>query len=314
MVAEAADGPEALALIKEHKPQVALLDHQMPGMDGGQVAAAVLRDELPTRVLLVSANADSAIVYHALQQGAAGYLPKESTRTEIVNAVLEAVGDRARVIAGAGTYDTAHSVHLAKACAAEGAHGLLLVTPYYSRPPQSGLVAHFSAVADATERPIVLYDIPPRSMVPIEWDTMRTLARHPNIVAVKDAKGDLNGASQIMAETGLAYYSGDDALNLPWLAVGAVGFISVWGHLAASQLRDMVTAFGSDDLATARKIAVTLSPLDAAQSRLGGVTLAKAGLRLQGFDAGDPRLPQMPATAAQLDELTTDMRAAAVLR
>ena len=238
----------------------------------------------------------------------------DDEKLTLLRAVLEAVGDRARVIAGAGTYDTAHSVHLAKACAAEGAHGLLLVTPYYSRPPQSGLVAHFSAVADATDLPIVLYDIPPRSMVPIEWDTMRTLARHPNIVAVKDAKGDLNGASQIMAETGLAYYSGDDALNLPWLAVGAVGFISVWGHLAASQLRDMVTAFGSGDLATARKIAVTLSPLDAAQSRLGGVTLAKAGLRLQGFDAGDPRLPQMPATAVQLDELTTDMRAAAVLR
>ena len=262
-------------------------------------------------IRLVDSGCDGLVL-----SGTTGESPTttDDEKLTLLRAVLEAVGDRARVIAGAGTYDTAHSVHLAKACAAEGAHGLLLVTPYYSRPPQSGLVAHFSAVADATELPIVLYDIPPRSMVPIEWDTMRTLARHPNIVAVKDAKGDLNGASQIMAETGLAYYSGDDALNLPWLAVGAVGFISVWGHLAASQLRDMVTAFGSGDLATARKIAVTLSPLDAAQSRLGGVTLAKAGLRLQGFDAGDPRLPQMPATAVQLDELTTDMRAAAVLR
>jgi 4-hydroxy-tetrahydrodipicolinate synthase len=262
-------------------------------------------------IRLVDSGCDGLVL-----SGTTGESPTttDDEKLTLLRAVLEAVGDRARVIAGAGTYDTAHSVHLAKACAAEGAHGLLLVTPYYSRPPQSGLVAHFSAVADATELPIVLYDIPPRSMVPIEWDTMRTLARHPNIVAVKDAKGDLNGASQIMAETGLTYYSGDDALNLPWLAVGAVGFISVWGHLAASQLRDMVTAFGSGDLATARKIAVTLSPLDAAQSRLGGVTLAKAGLRLQGFDAGDPRLPQMPATVAQLDELTTDMRAAAVLR
>lgn len=262
-------------------------------------------------IRLVDSGCDGLVL-----SGTTGESPTttDDEKLTLLRAVLEAVGDRARVIAGAGTYDTAHSVHLAKACAAEGAHGLLLVTPYYSRPPQSGLVAHFSAVADATELPIVLYDIPPRSMVPIEWDTMRTLARHPNIVAVKDAKGDLNGASQIMAETGLTYYSGDDALNLPWLAVGAVGFISVWGHLAASQLRDMVTAFGSGDLATARKIAVTLSPLDAAQSRLGGVTLAKAGLRLQGFDAGDPRLPQMPATAVQLDELTTDMRAAAVLR
>jgi 4-hydroxy-tetrahydrodipicolinate synthase len=227
---------------------------------------------------------------------------------------LEAVGDRARIIAGAGTYDTAHSVHLAKACAAEGAHGLLAVTPYYSRPPQAGLVAHFTAIADATELPVILYDIPPRSVVPIEWDTIRTLAAHPNIVAVKDAKGDLHGGGQIIAETGLAYYSGDDALNLPWLAMGAVGFVSVWGHLAAGQLRDMLSAFTSGDVATARKINVTLGPLSAAQSRLGGVTLAKEGLRLQGIDVGDPRLPQVPATPAQIEELAADLRAAAVLR
>lgn len=260
-------------------------------------------------VRLVDSGCDGLVL-----SGTTGESPTttDGEKITLLRAVLEAVGDRARVIAGAGTYDTAHSVHLAKACAAEGAHGLLVVTPYYSRPPQSGLVAHFSAVADATDRPVVLYDIPPRSVVPIEWDTLRALARHPNIVAVKDAKGDLHGAAQIMAETGLAYYSGDDALNLPWLAVGAVGFISVWGHLAAGQLRDMLTAFNSGDLATARKIAVTLGPLNAAQNRLGGVTLAKAGLRLQGFDAGDPRLPQMPATAEQLDQLAADLRAAAV--
>jgi 4-hydroxy-tetrahydrodipicolinate synthase len=261
-------------------------------------------------VRLVDSGCDGLVL-----SGTTGESPTttDGEKITLLRAVLEAVGDRARVIAGAGTYDTAHSVRLAKACAAEGAHGLLVVTPYYSRPPQSGLVAHFSAVADATDRPVVLYDIPPRSVVPIEWDTLRALARHPNIVAVKDAKGDLHGAAQIMAETGLTYYSGDDALNLPWLAVGAVGFISVWGHLAAGQLRDMLTAFHSGDLATARKIAVTLGPLNAAQNRLGGVTLAKAGLRLQGFDAGDPRLPQMPATAEQLDQLATDLRAAAVL-
>ena len=201
----------------------------------------------------------------------------------------------------------------AEAAAAEGAHGLLVVTPYYSRPPQSGLIAHFTTVADATDLPVMLYDIPPRSVVPIEWDTMRTVAQHPNIVAVKDAKADLAGAAQIMAETGLAYYSGDDALNLPWLAIGAVGLVSVWGHLAAAQLRGMVTAVNSGDLATARKISVSLSPLNDAQSRLGGVTMSKAGLHLQGFDAGIPRLPQIPATPEQLDELAADMRAAAVL-
>jgi 4-hydroxy-tetrahydrodipicolinate synthase len=238
----------------------------------------------------------------------------DDEKVGLLRAVLEAVGDRARIIAGAGTYDTAHSVHMAKAAATEGAHGLLVVTPYYSRPPQAGLLAHFSAVADATPLPVILYDIPPRSVVPIEWDTLRALAEHQNIVAVKDAKGDLQGGGQIIAETGLAYYSGDDALNLPWLAMGAVGFISVWGHVAASQLRDMLSAFNSGDVATARKINVTLGPLNDAQSRLGGVTLAKTGLRLQGIDVGEPRLPQVPATPQQIDELAADMRAAAVLR
>lgn len=238
----------------------------------------------------------------------------DAEKSRLLRAVVEAVGDRARIIAGAGTYDTAHSVHLARACAAEGAHGLLVVTPYYSRPPQSGLIAHFTAVADATDLPVVLYDIPPRSVVPIAWDTIRTLSAHPNIVAVKDAKGDLHGGAQIMAETGLAYYSGDDALNLPWLAMGASGFVSVWGHVAAGALRDMLSAFNSGDLATARKIAVTLAVLDHAQSRLGGVTMSKEGLRLLGFDAGIPRLPQMPATTDQIDALAADMRAAAVLR
>lgn len=259
---------------------------------------------------LVDSGCDGLVV-----SGTTGESPTTSDdeKRALLAAVLEAVGDRARIIAGAGTYDTAHSVHLARACAAEGAHGLLVVTPYYSRPPQSGLIAHFSAVADATELPNVLYDIPPRSVVPIEWDTLRELAGHPNIVAVKDAKGDLHGAAQIMAETGLVYYSGDDALNLPWLAVGAIGFVSVWGHIAAAQLRDMLTAFNSGDIATARKISVSIGPLNAAQSRLGGVTMAKEGLRLQGIDAGDPRLPQMPATAEQIDQLAADMRAAGVL-
>ncbi|KUH98150.1 4-hydroxy-tetrahydrodipicolinate synthase [Mycolicibacterium acapulense] len=265
--------------------------------------------QLATR--LVDAGCDGLVL-----SGTTGESPTttDAEKIALLRAVLDAVGDRARIIAGAGTYDTAHSVHLAKACAAEGAHGLLVVTPYYSRPPQAGLLAHFTAVADATPLPVVLYDIPPRSVVPIQWETLRMLAEHPNIVAVKDAKGDLHGGGQIIAETGLAYYSGDDALNLPWLAMGAVGFVSVWGHLAASQLREMFSAFQSGDIATARKINVTLGPLVDAQARLGGVTLSKAGLRLQGFDAGEPRLPQVPATPAQLDALAADMRAAAVLR
>lgn len=268
--------------------------------------------------------AAARVATHLVDQGCDGLVVSGTTgesptttddeKRELLRVVLEAVGDRARIIAGAGTYDTAHSIKLAESAAAEGAHGLLVVTPYYSRPPQSGLIAHFTAVADATDLPVLLYDIPPRSVVPIEFDTLRALAAHPNIVGVKDAKSDLHGAGQIIAETGLAYYSGDDALNLPWLAMGATGFISVISHLAAGQLRELLSAFASGDVATARKINHSVGPLCNAMSRLGGVTLSKAGLRLQGIDAGDPRLPQVPATPEQLDALAADMRAASVLR
>ena len=260
---------------------------------------------------LIDAGCDGLVI-----SGTTGESPTttDAEKLALLRAVLEAVGDRAQVIAGAGTYDTAHSIHLAKACAAEGAHGLLVVTPYYSRPPQAGLVAHFTAVADATPLPVLLYDIPPRSVVPIEFETLRALSAHPNIVGVKDAKGDLHAGAQLMAETGLVYYSGDDALNLPWLAMGATGFISVTAHLAAGQLRDLLSAFASGDVTTARKINVAISPLCNAMSRLGGVTLSKAGLRLQGIEVGDPRLPQVAATPEQIDALAADMRAASVLR
>ena len=136
---------------------------------------------------LVDAGCDGLVI-----SGTTGESPTttDAEKSLLLRAVVDAVGDRARIVAGVGTYDTAHSVHLAKAAAAEGVHGLLVVTLYYSRPPQSGLVAHFTTVADATDLPVILYDIPPRSVVPIEWDTMRTVAQHPNIVAVKDAKAD----------------------------------------------------------------------------------------------------------------------------
>jgi 4-hydroxy-tetrahydrodipicolinate synthase len=277
------------------------------GPDGAldTVAAAKLANHL------VDAGCDGLVV-----SGTTGESPTttDDEKRELLRVVLEAVGDRARVIAGAGSYDTAHSVRLAKACAAEGAHGLLVVTPYYSKPPQTGLIAHFTAVADATALPVLLYDIPPRSVIPILPETIHAVAAHPNIVGIKDAKGDLHGGGQIMAETGLAYYSGDDALNLPWLAMGATGFISVIAHLAAGQLRELLSAFGSGDVTTARKINVSVAPLCNAMARLGGVTMAKAGLRLQGIDVGDPRLPQMPATPGQIEALAADMRASSVLR
>ncbi|GAB4584714.1 4-hydroxy-tetrahydrodipicolinate synthase [Nocardia sp. IFM 10818] len=237
----------------------------------------------------------------------------ESEKFDLLHAVVDAVGDRATVIAGAGTYDTAHSIELARNAQRAGAHGLLVVTPYYSRPSQDGLLAHFTAIADATDLPVTLYDIPPRSVVPIASDTIRRLAEHPNIVAVKDAKGDLNAGAELIAETGLAFYSGDDVLNLPWLSLGATGFISVIGHLVPDRLRALREAYLAGDVARAREINVSMIPLNRAMARLGGVAMTKGALRLLGVEVGEPRLPQLMPSQEQLDELAVDLRAAGVL-
>lgn len=255
---------------------------------------------------LVTGGCDGLVV-----NGTTGESPttSDTEKADLVRAVVEAVGDRAAVVAGAGTYDTAHSVHLAQAAQKAGAHGLLVVTPYYSRPPQAGLVTHFTAVTDAVDLPVMLYDIPARSVVPIEPATLRRLAEHPRIVAVKDAKGDLLAGTQVMATTDLAYYCGDDALNLPWLAVGAAGFVSVIGHVFAAQLRRMIDAFEAGDIAAARAIHNAQLPLLRAFGAVGGVAFAKQALRLRGLDAGEPRLPliapdprQSAAVAADLAE------------
>ncbi|CRK58489.1 4-hydroxy-tetrahydrodipicolinate synthase [Alloactinosynnema sp. L-07] len=255
-------------------------------------------------VRLVDLGNDGLIV-----NGTTGESPTTSDqeKADLVRAVVEAVGDRATVVGSVGTYDTAHSAHLARAAEKAGAHGLLVVTPYYSRPPQAGLLAHFTAVADATALPVMLYDIPPRSVVPIEVDTLRRLAEHPRIKAVKDAKGDLLAGSQVIATTDLAYYSGDDALNLPWLSIGGVGFVSVIGHVVADRLRSMVDAYESGDVAAAREVHNGLLPVLRAFSRVGGVVFSKAALRLGGLDAGDPRLPLVPATAEQVGAIAADL-------
>ncbi|WP_189053675.1 4-hydroxy-tetrahydrodipicolinate synthase [Longimycelium tulufanense] len=233
----------------------------------------------------------------------------DAEKADLVRAVVQAVGDRATVVSGAGSYDTAHSVHLARAVRDAGAHGALLVTPYYSRPPQSGLLAHFTAVADAVDVPVMLYDIPSRSVVPIEVDTLRRLAEHPRIVAVKDAKGDLLSGSEVMASAGLAYYSGDDALNLPWWSVGGVGCVSVLGHVYADRMRRMLDAFEAGDVATAREIHAGLVPAYRSFGRLGGVLFSKVALRLRGIDVGEPRLPLPPATPTQVADLAETLRA-----
>ncbi|ELB94620.1 dihydrodipicolinate synthase [Rhodococcus wratislaviensis IFP 2016] len=238
----------------------------------------------------------------------------ENEKLELLRAVIDAVGNRAKIIAGAGSNDTAHSVELARDAARAGAQGLLVVTPYYSRPPQAGLFAHFTAVANATDLPVMLYDIPPRSVVPIETETIRRLAENPRIVAVKDAKGDLNAGAELIGTTDLQFYSGDDPLNLPWLSVGATGFVSVIGHLVPGRLRELHTAFAAGDIARARAINLSLIPVIRSVARLGGVSASKAGLRLIGLDVGEPRLPQVAPTHDQLDLLAADLHAAGCSR
>ncbi|MGR6965524.1 4-hydroxy-tetrahydrodipicolinate synthase [Geodermatophilus sp. URMC 61] len=225
----------------------------------------------------------------------------------VLEAVLDAVGDRATVVAGVGTNDTAHTIENARRAERLGAHGLLVVTPYYNKPPQAGLLYHFTAVADATDLPVMLYDIPPRSVVPIEVDTLARLAEHPRIVAVKDAKGDLGAVMRTLARTDLAYYSGEDMLNLPLLAVGAVGVVSVVGHLAGPRLAELITAVESGDLVKARAVNESLLPLYTGVFRTQGVILTKAALRELGLPAGPVRPPLVDATPEQVAQLRTDL-------
>ena len=258
---------------------------------------------------LVDSGCDGIVV-----SGTTGESPTttDAEKTAVLETVLAEVGDRATIVAGVGTYDTAHSVHAARQAAASGAHGLLVVTPYYSKPTQAGLDAHFRTIADATDRPVMLYDIPPRSVVPIQADTLIGLSNHPNIVAVKDAKGDFHDALTVMSHCDLVYYSGDDQLNLPWLSVGASGFVSVIGHVAGAQLVELRAAFLSGDVERARQINLGLLPLFDAQRALGGVSMSKAALELLGIPAGVPRLPQLPPTTEQRDALASLLHRAGV--
>lgn len=231
----------------------------------------------------------------------------DAEKDQLLRAIVEAVGDRATVVSGAGTNDTAHSLELARNAEKAGAHGLLVVTPYYSRPPQEGLLAHFTAVADATDLPVMLYDIPPRSVVPIQVDTLKRLAEHPNIKAVKDSKHDMLAGSEVLANTDLAYYCGEDPLNLPWLSVGAVGFVSVIGHVVGDRLRRMLDAYESGDVRTAQEIHHGLMPVYRSMNYVGGVIFSKTAMRLCGYDTGKPRLPLPAATEEQVRIITSDL-------
>ena len=225
----------------------------------------------------------------------------DSEKAEIVKAVVEAVGSDAAVVAGVGTNDTAHTIELAHQAAEAGADGLLVVTPYYSKPSQAGIMEHFTAVADATDLPIMLYDIPGRTGTPIETKTLIELADHPRIVAVKDAKGLVVESATVMANTTLAYYSGDDAITPALLSVGGVGLVGTSTHFTGRRMHEVIDAYvdGRIDeaLSTYREILPVLTGVFAAQ----GATMVKAGLAHQGFTVGRVRPPQTMPTPEQAE-------------
>ncbi|MBV9368336.1 MAG: 4-hydroxy-tetrahydrodipicolinate synthase [Frankiales bacterium] len=258
---------------------------------------------------LVDAGNDGLVI-----SGTTGESPTttDEEKDRLLRAVVEAVGDQAVVVAGVGTFDTAHTIESVKRAEAAGARGLLVVSPYYSRPPQAGLLEHFTSVADATDLPVMLYDIPVRTGVPIHTETLLRLAEHPRIVAVKDAKDDVGETSWVLARSDLAYYCGTDMLNLPWLSIGAVGFVSVVSHVATPQLVELLDVWDKGDAATARTIHRALLPVYTGMFRTQGAILAKAALRLLGLPGGPVRSPLVDATEDQVTALKADLAAAGV--
>jgi 4-hydroxy-tetrahydrodipicolinate synthase len=270
-------------------------------VDGAARLATYLVDEMRNDGLVIS--------------GTTGESPttSDAEKDVLLRAVVAAVGDRATVVAGVGTYDTAHTCELARQAERAGAHALLVVTPYYNKPPQNGLVAHFTAVADATGLPNMLYDIPGRTGTPIATETLLQLAQHPRIVAVKDAKGDLGATSQVMLGAGLVYYCGEDMLNLPMLALGAAGFVSVVGHVVGDRLHDMIDAFRAGRVDEARQLHYDLLPVYLGiMTRTQGAIATKAALGLLGLPGGPVRGPLIDATADQVERLRTDLVAGGV--
>jgi len=247
--------------------------------------------------------------------GTTGEAPttKTSEKLEIIRVVKSTVGDRVKILTGAGDNETAYTVEQAKRCAEVGADGLLIVTPYYNKPPQAGIEAHFKAVASATDLPIMMYDIPGRAGVEIEQDTICRLAEVKNIVALKDAKGNPASTSWVIQRTGIPVYSGDDILNLPLLSIGAVGFVSVCGHTVGNELREMLDAWFSGNAARALEIHQKLLPVFTGTFRTQGAILTKAALNMLGLPGGYTRLPLVDATEAQIAQLRKDLQQGGVV-
>ena len=231
-------------------------------------------------------------------------------KIELLKTVRRAVGDNVRIIAGVGTNDTYKTIENARLAESAGVDGLLVVCPYYNKPPQEGLYQHFVAVANATGLDVMLYDIPGRSGVAISSETLLRLSEHPRIVANKDAKGDLYQSSIVMSQSDMVYYSGEDALNLPLLSIGAVGFVSVTGHLIADRLKAMLSEFESGDVVRAAEINHSLVPITTGvMTKLGGAIMVKAALDLLGRKGGGAvRLPYVIADDSHRAELREFLR------
>ena len=258
---------------------------------------------------LVSTGHDGIAV-----NGTTGEAPTTSDdeKDEIVKVVRKVVGSKIKIIAGAGNNETSHSIEQAQRAAKAGADGLLVVTPYYNKPPQAGIEAHFRAMADATDLPVMIYDIPGRTGVEIESDTIVKLAEHKNIAALKDAKGNPAATSWVIKRSSIPVYSGDDILNLPLLSVGAVGFVSVCGHTVGKDLRELLDSWFAGNTARALEIHQKLLPVFTGTFRTQGAILTKAALNLMGLPGGYTRLPLVDATDAQIAQLREDLRAGGV--
>jgi 4-hydroxy-tetrahydrodipicolinate synthase len=247
--------------------------------------------------------------------GTAGESPTttDAEKELILRAVVEAVGDRAHILAGVGTNDTRHTIELAIAAEKAGADGLLVVTPYYNKPPQAGLIAHFTAVADASGLPIALYDVPHRAGLAIETETLVRLAEHPRIVAVKDAKDDVTATAWVTKRSDLAFYCGSDPLTLPMLAVGAVGVVGTSTHFIGAPTKKMIEAYEAGHVTTAMDLNHRLLPLFTGIFRTQGVMLTKAGLSMLGLPSGPVRSPLIEASPAEREQLIADAAAAGVV-
>ncbi|MEY9990437.1 4-hydroxy-tetrahydrodipicolinate synthase [Streptomyces sp. V4I8] len=251
---------------------------------------------------LVSEGCDGLVL-----SGTTGESPTttDAEKAELIRAVREAVDGRAPVVAGVGTFDTRHTVELALAAEKAGADGLLVVAPYYSRPPQDAVEAHFREVADAAGLPLVLYDIPGRTGTRLEPETLIRLAEHPRIVAVKDCSYDFLGAQKVLSRTELAYYAGCDEHNLALYAVGGAGYISTVANVVPARLRAVLDAFEAGDTPVSARLQQRATPLIELMMSAGlpGAVTAKALLHELGLPAGPVRAPLRPAGREAVDRL-----------